>query len=101
MLFLVGININTAGAGTISDRFALVMSELQKLTPDKRALFNALKQKFIEEAREADLKEEAAAIEEERKAEERANLYAQMSAAKRKMLENIDPNAPIDELPDC
>ena len=51
VLYLVGININVATAGKTSERFAAVMSELNKLTPDKRALFNALKVRFIESER--------------------------------------------------
>ena len=49
MLFLVGININVQTQGKLTDRFSTVMAELDKLTPDKRALFNALKARFIEE----------------------------------------------------
>ena len=101
MLFLVGININVQTQGKLTDRFSTVMAELDKLTPDKRALFNALKARFIEEQRELEMKEEAAALEEEQKNEERQNLLEQMSAAKREMLLNLDLNAPIDELPDC
>jgi len=77
------------------------MAELDKLTPDKRALFNALKARFIEEQRELAMKEEAAALEEEQANEERRNLLEQMSAAKREMLLNLDLSKPIDELPDC
>ena len=101
VLYLVGININVATAGSLSDRFATVMSELQKLTPDKRALFNALKERYIQDEREDAMKEEAKAQEEERKNEERQNLLAQMSEKKREMLLNLDLSKPVDELPDC
>lgn len=101
MLFLVGININVQTQGKLTDRFSTVMAELDKLTPDKRALFNALKARFIEEQRELEMKEEAAALEEEQKNEERRDLLEQMSAAKREMLLNLDLSKPIDELPDC
>ena len=76
MLYLVGINIDCETKGSLSERFAAVMSELNKLTPDKRALFDALKKKFIDDERLRDEKEEAAALEEQRKAEEHANLLA-------------------------
>ena len=101
MLYLVGIYIDCQSGGSLNERFAAVMSDLQKLSPDKRALFDALKKKFIDDERLRDEQEEAAALEEQRKAEEHANLLAQMSDKKRQLLANMDKNAPIDELPDC
>ena len=51
VLYLIGININISTGGKLADRFAALMSELSKLTPDKRTLFNALKDRFIDDER--------------------------------------------------
>jgi len=51
-LFLVGINFELSNAESIEVRYAAAMANVKKLTPDKQTLFDALKQKYVEEKRQ-------------------------------------------------
>lgn len=42
-LYLVGINFELSSTGTAAIRYAAVLGEIKKLTPDRQTLFNALK----------------------------------------------------------
>lgn len=71
------------------------------MSPDKITVFNALKEQFVIEQR---IKEEDEKEEEEKAIaaeEKRRKMLASMSKANRLALENMDPDAPIDQLPDC
>jgi hypothetical protein len=50
-LYLVGISFEIPVNENANVRYALTLNEIRKLTPDKQTLFNALKDKFIEEER--------------------------------------------------
>lgn len=47
-------------------RYAKVISEIKKMTPDKQTLFSVLREKFIEEERKKLVEEELAEAEEEK-----------------------------------
>lgn len=100
-LFVMGISIDNPSKGTVKQRYSKVIIQLQRLKNDQQTIFNALRDKFILQERENAAKEELAAEMEEKKNEERQAMLAEMSAAKRAKLASIDPNAPIDEIPDC
>ena len=50
-LYLVGINFQISESSSAAVRYANALAEIQKMTPDKQTLFNALKVKFVEEER--------------------------------------------------
>lgn len=100
-LFALGISINIPEKGNTEIRYARVVTQIQKLSPEKQTMFNNLRDHFILEER----KKEAAIAEQERieaeKEAERQQAAAEMSEAKRKLLENLDMSKPVNELPDC
>lgn len=100
-LFVMGISIDNPSQGQIKQRYSKVVIQLQRLNNDQQTIFNALRDKFILQERENAAKEQLAAEVEEKKNEERQKMLAEMSAAKRAKIASIDPNAPIDEIPDC
>lgn len=77
-------------------RYARVITQIQKLTPEKQTMFNNLRDHFIIEQRENDEHiRELSRIEEE-KEKNRQEMLAEMSEKKREMLLKLDLNAPVD-----
>jgi len=97
----MGISIDNPSKGDVKQRYSKVIIQLQRLNNDQQTIFNALRDKFILQERENATKEQLAAEMEEKKNEERQARLAEMSAAKRAKIADIDPSAPIDEIPDC
>jgi hypothetical protein len=95
------INIRIPSKGKPSYKHAKVLTQIAKLPPEKQLLIKRLKAAFVEEEREReDQIREKERLEEE-KDRERQERLAKMSEEKRKLLESIDENMPIDEMPDC
>lgn len=60
-LFVMGISIEIPTRGRISERYAKVMVQLQKLPPDQATIFQALRDRFLLQEREREAKEMVAA----------------------------------------
>jgi septal ring factor EnvC (AmiA/AmiB activator) len=85
----------------MSVRYALVISQIQKLTPEKQTMFNNLRDHFIQEQRDADERMREQARIEEEKEKERQEMLSQMSEEKKRLLANITMDMPCEEMPDC
>ena len=100
-LIAADIHISIPSKGRQQYKYAKVLSQIQKLPPEKIVLFRSLKEMYVqEELEKEDAIREQARIEQE-KEEERQEKLAKMSEEKRRLLDNLDPNTPIDEMPDC
>ena len=75
-LFLVGIAFEIPVVENPNVRYALTLNEIRKLTPDKQTLFNALKDKFIEEERQKLIDEQMAEEKEAEKAHKNEGVAA-------------------------
>jgi hypothetical protein len=74
-LFAMGIVINIPDQGSMKIRYARVITQIQKLSPEKQTMFNNLRDHYINEMRENDEKRrEAARIEEEKEKERQEML---------------------------
>jgi hypothetical protein len=60
-LFALGIVINLPETGSVTVRYARVITQLQKLSPEKQTIFNKLREQFIQEQRDLDDKRKEAA----------------------------------------
>lgn len=102
-LYLIGINFELANSDSESVKYNACLGEIQKLSPDKQTLFNALKDRYIEEERQKYIDELAAEEREQRASEARMDAIAKMSDARRLAMEEMlkNPNMPIEDMPDC
>lgn len=95
------IYISIPPKGKADYKYASVLGQISKLDAEKYVLFKQLKEDFVqEELEKEDAIREKERIEEE-KDRERQERLAEMSDAKRQKLQNLDPNMPIDDMPDC
>ena len=102
-LYLVGINFQISESPSAAVRYATALAEIQRMTPDKQTLFNALKIKFVDEERQKQIDEDLVEAREAAADAERQEAMAKMGDARRKMMEELmkNPDMPIDEMPDC
>lgn len=85
----------------MSIRYARVITQIQKLTPEKQTMFNHLRDHYILEQRDIDEKRRESARIEEEKEKERQEMLSQMSEEKKKLLASINMDTPVDKMPDC
>jgi len=64
-------------------------------------MFNSLRDQYIDEMRVKEEKIKELARQEEEKEKERQERLAQMSDAKRKLLESVNEDMPVQDMPDC
>lgn len=102
-LYLVGINFQLSETSSPAVRYANALAEINKMSPDKQTLFNALKSKFIEEERQKQIDEELVEQREAERDAERQEALARMGDERRALMEKLknNPDMPIDEMPDC
>jgi hypothetical protein len=95
------ININIPAKGKPKYKHAKILTQISRLPAEKQIIFKELKEVFVEEERER----EEAILEQERleeeKEKERQERLAQLTEDKRNKLKDLDPNMPIDDMPDC
>ena len=94
------ININIPAKGKPKYKHAQVLTQISKLPAEKQVLFKKLKAAFVEEERDKeDQILEQARIEAGKEIERQERLAA-MTEEKRKLLQNISEDMPIDQMPD-
>ena len=95
------INISIPAKGKGKYKHAKVLTQISRLSAEKQVLFKKLREAFTEEERQR----EEEVLEKERieaeKEEERQERLAKLTEEKRKLLSNLDPNMPINDMPDC
>ena len=100
-LIAADIHISIPSKGKQQYKYAKVLSQIQKLSPEKIVLFRSLKEAYVqEELEKEDAIREQARIEQEEE-EKRQERLAKMSEEKRELLKNIDLTKPLKEIPDC
>ena len=94
------ISINIPTKGKPKYKHAQVLTQISKLPAEKQVLFKKLKAAFVEEERyKEDQILEQARLEAE-KEKERQERLASMTEEKRKLIQNITEDMPIDQMPD-
>jgi transaldolase len=100
-LFALGIVIYVPDHGNMAIRYARVITQIQKLSPEKQTMLNHLRDQFIQEERLKEEKVKEAARIEEEKERLRQELQEQMSKKKKNAIKNFNYDMPVDEMPDC
>ena len=100
-LYALGIIIVIPEQGTMAVRYARVITQIEKLNPEKQTIFNTLRFKFIKQQRKMEAEQKEKLKMEEEKQKERLEMLEQMSQEKRKQLEAVNENMPVDDMPDC
>lgn len=102
-LFLIGVNFELTSSESVAVKYNSCLNEIKKLSPDKQLLFNALKEKYVQEERQRRLDDQAREEREKAVAEARLESLAAISEDRRKAMEEFmrNPDMSVDQMPDC